>query len=528
MVENLTTLRYFSYVHGQLHPRYLPITVRSDVTILAILGHIAKRLDQPSSCIFLWKPREFLPKGAHDRLRSLLRQHGSDLSKLCNEIEGREARISDIFSSGVPADEITLVAEVPKPESVAGDAAEHSEHANHNLTKLTEHCGSPDLCGEHPILDGRYGNKHTTVAPPVEDFHYTFAQFKAGYCDESMQLPEDFVRLVGKITDDISMIKADELCHQSCTSSLLSTLLSSTFKQLVNSNRASADHIQSYSRERPSPGLAGQAFVEEKAELGSSGDGSVHGSFSYTQHWTDINQKELLEACFCPSFVIALAGPYIIICGAIFTRVNDDANALRIARVFYALGNALLRLRSFYAEVEKPTDNTTRYFPLATAYRDGNRIVRFKYMAPLKDTLEANVTYRAVECEGHRRPIVVKFVERYGVAAHRLLASEGLAPALLYYGDIGLEGPEAHGCGTRKMMVMEYIAGTMAHAMNLAGEEQTLPDGVHSAVKRAVKLLHDKHIVHGDIRLGNVIVAEPTGANDDNDVGKRVKIVDFD
>ncbi|TFK77664.1 hypothetical protein K466DRAFT_508246, partial [Polyporus arcularius HHB13444] len=35
-------------------------------------------------------------------------------------------------------------------------------------------------------------------------------------------------------------------------------------------------------------------------------------------------------------------------------------------------------------------------------------------------------------------------------------------------------------------------------------------------------------MVHGDIRLGNVVIAKPTGADDDDDVGKRVRIVDFD
>ena len=45
-----------------------------------------------------------------------------------------------------------------------------------------------------------------------------------------------------------------------------------------------------------------------------------------------------------------------------------------------------------------------------------------------------------------------------------------------------------------------------------------------------MKLLHDAGMVHGDIRLENVMVANPTGpeADSDDNVEKRVRIVDFD
>ncbi|RDX41429.1 hypothetical protein OH76DRAFT_1449674 [Lentinus brumalis] len=567
MDEDQTILRYFPVVHGRAPTRYMLLTVPSSSIVQDVIETLAPKLKQLAHCIVLWKPREFLPKNGHDRLRSLLKQHGGDPSKFCDELD-REALVSDIFGRGVRADKITtLVAEVPKPEPIeeSVDAAEHADEAQDVLTKLKEGfrkvrqlgpSGTPSRncqpkhyydyqCGTFPILDGRYGSRPTTIAPPVEDFHYAFAQFKAECRDEQIQPPEEFVRQVVELMDAVSKIKTDEVPRQATTRSLLSNLLSASFGQLVNSNKTSADHVHSYSRERPPLGLAGVAIVEEKAELGSSGDGSVQGSFSYSQHWMTGSQTALLDSCFCPSFVIAVAGAYIVICGAIFTghvivhrltdyiwlansRLNDDANAHRIARVFFALGNALNRLRTYYAELEKPTDEVARYFPLATAYRDGDRIVKFRYTRYLKDVAEGCVTYKAVECEGDQpREIVVKFVEHYGVAAHRLLAEKGLAPKLLYHGNIWLDGPEANGCGSRQMIVMEYIRGVTAHAMLSASKEPVLPDGVRGAIKRAVELLHENNMVHGDIRLGNVVIADPTGADDD-DVEKRVKIVDFD
>ncbi|RPD54299.1 hypothetical protein L226DRAFT_575763 [Lentinus tigrinus ALCF2SS1-7] len=79
------------------------------------------------------------------------------------------------------------------------------------------------------------------------------------------------------------------------------------------------------------------------------------------------------------------------------------------------------------------------------------------------------------------------------------------------------------------MVVMEYVEGMNAHTMLHSSGQRALPGpaGALAAVKRAVKLLHDQEMVHGDIRLGNVIIANPTAA-DEEDMDKRVRIVDFD
>jgi hypothetical protein len=41
------------------------------------------------------------------------------------------------------------------------------------------------------------------------------------------------------------------------------------------------------------------------------------------------------------------------------------------------------------------------------------------------------------------KSIVVKFIERYSVAAHKLLEKMDAAPQLLFYGKIGEPGTEA-------------------------------------------------------------------------------------
>ncbi|TFK91192.1 hypothetical protein K466DRAFT_542114 [Polyporus arcularius HHB13444] len=555
--------------------------VRSDDFVAGIATALSRMFEPwfiPPD-ISLWKPHESIPKsGGYQHFLSLCKKHGGDLNGFCDNLaEQRGDRISEVFSfdrHSRTARGPTLVASITEPvrlgkaHGATGDEDECQEAQDSvgGLTKefrkfqLTGPSGSPSQnCKPHnylkyqrgpiPILDGRYAaDTPTTIAHPVEDFHYAFASFVAEYRDENTQLPEEFVRKVGALMDAVSVIDTDGSHRESDTRALLSNLLAVAFGRPVNSTRMwfSADHLLNYRREDSPLGVAALAIIEEHIELGVSGDGSVQGSFSYAQHWAHLSQKALSKACFCPSFVIAIAGPYIVICGAIVlgrpvvqrltdyiwlanSRINDDTNALRIARVFFALGNALTRLRSFYVNDVQPAKPLAeaRYFPLANRAKIDERVVEFKYLRHLKDgAQEACVTFLAEECEGDKRKLVVKFVERYGVAAHELLAKHGLAPRLLSYGDIWLSGPEQRGCGSRKMVVMEYVEGCTADVAlydSDEGDEGALPEGVPGVVERAVKILHDADMVHGDIRLGNVLIA----AGDD-DVGARVKIVDFD
>ena len=230
----------------------------------------------------------------------------------------------------------TLVAEVPKPvpESVTMDAQPRLEVASlrDTLAKLNEgvwrlclrvycspsnlrftptgfykmqqsgssgtpsqNCRPPDYYryqdGPTPILDGRYANHPNTIALPVEDFHSAFACFVAQHKVERLQPPEEFVRKCCQYMDATSKIGTDEKRRESDTRQLLSNLLSATFTQLVNEDRTSANHTMVYSRDKAPLGLAALAIVEEKTELGTGGDGSVQGSFTYTQHWLDSGQR---------------------------------------------------------------------------------------------------------------------------------------------------------------------------------------------------------------------------------------------
>lgn len=207
------------------------------------------------------------------------------------------------------------------------------------------------------------------------------------------------------------------------------------------------------------------------------------------------------------------------------SRVIDDAAAIRLARVLYSLRLASDDLRDYYLNLSPHTDTAKklRFFPSITSYRAGTRTVNFQYQRPLQ-SVKACVTFLAVEippaieismdsvhgrADGQR--IVVKFVRRYGDEAHRLLASKGLAPELLYCGPISEDPSLWH--GERCMVVMEYIEGKAA----------PMTVSVRKRIMKAVEFLHEGSMVHGDLRKPNIMIQDGEGSEP-----SRTKIIDFD
>ena len=149
-----------------------------------------------------------------------------------------------------------------------------------------------------------------------------------------------------------------------------------------------------------------------------------------------------------------------------------------------------------------PTDS--RYFPSITAYPSHNGgQVKFKYVGFLENCPDC-ITLRAHTETIPARRIVVKFVDRYGEKAHRLLADNGFAPKLLYYGSPRLDDKEPS-YESISMVVMEYIDGdTFAVAKKKMSEESVR--AVLSAVQCALELLHEGGLVFGDLRPPNVMI----------------------
>ena len=237
----------------------------------------------------------------------------------------------------------------------------------------------------------------------------------------------------------------------------------------------------------------------------------------------------------CPTFLLASGGPWLTVLGAIFTdkvvvqRLTDfiwvgtdttlnERHCYRVARILYSLGRGIRKLNEYYVGVKpnsigKP-ELHPRYFPSIRAYRDASgAIVDFAYVKPLERDATC-VTFLAKTFEASPKSIVVKFVERYGVAAHKLLEKTDAAPQLLYYGKISV-GDDDPTYDHLRMVVMEYLDGMTAdHAKRL----DQLPPTFLEEVQTILNQLHDNDLVFGDLRGANIMITR----------NSKVKFVDFD
>lgn len=219
----------------------------------------------------------------------------------------------------------------------------------------------------------------------------------------------------------------------------------------------------------------------------------------------------ILGAVFTDGLIVQRLTDYIWVG---LDSVLNEAHISRVARIFYALKNGLDRLKSYYEKVQLlgdvPADS--RYFPSITAYSVGNEIVRFKYVGFLEDGPDCT-TLRAQTLTDPPLDIVVKFVDRYGERAHRLLAEDGLAPELLYCGPPRLN-KEDPSYDSLSMIVMGFVEGETLAKSKL--DEETA-ERVRSRLEEALQLLHDNGLVFGDVRSPNVMITP----------AKDVKLIDF-
>ncbi|KAL0945302.1 hypothetical protein HGRIS_000808 [Hohenbuehelia grisea] len=387
--------------------------------------------------------------------------------------------------------------------------------------------------GPTPILDGRYSDTAHAPALPVELYHPAFAVFRGVSENTSIRPPDEVIRGTRNLMMSTSQIQTGESMS---TRALLSELLAPGLTQTVNLDRSWPDHSFTQGRTEKPFGYASPLIIAEKPDLGTGGDCSVQGSFSFQSTW--LQNQYISSVCFCPSFVIGIAGPWIVIMGAIFTshiivqrltgflwlgldRAINENRVVQLARVFYALRLGVKRLSEYYNQtIFSPTARKDRFYPLATSYRDHeDRVVEFHYLRPLQKSNPSCAAF-LVQRKNSGQQMVVKFVERYGKDAHSLLQTHKFAPPLLYCGSVWMSGHEEMGCSSWKMVVMEYIPGaTLAEEYG----NKEVPDSVRVAVRTATQLLHDKDLVHGDLRRPNIMVPADHGAGH-----RDVLIVDFD
>ncbi|CAE6446212.1 unnamed protein product [Rhizoctonia solani] len=277
-------------------------------------------------------------------------------------------------------------------------------------------------------------------------------------------------------------------------------------------------------------------IMEMKNEIGSgASDPSIQAAQSYTRAWKGL--PGFTDRCCCPSILIAIAGPWMSVLGAIFLdrpviqpltgflwvghNPSVPSNLDDLARVFYGISQAREELKNYYAALPDPREVLASFFPYLTEYVDPTgRTIKFQYKKHAnrigRPSGKKELVFFARTLENPPKKIVVKFATRYHSDAHRLLAEEGLAPELLYDGTMypkDQPGPEHF------MVVMEYVNG------GDLGQSSVHPPPlcVSQDVERAIQLLHAKDLVFGDLRMPNIMLEK-----DKTGLVIGAKLIDFE
>ncbi|EGO02239.1 hypothetical protein SERLA73DRAFT_178089 [Serpula lacrymans var. lacrymans S7.3] len=332
------------------------------------------------------------------------------------------------------------------------------------------------LTGKSPSANTKSANYHAhqEQETPFLDGRYA----KPNACNASLHPPSDIIGHTVKLMEVASQISTTEICREKLTQRYLTDILCRGFGQGVNFNRTSSDHLVVATRSVNPAEIAAVALVEEeKAELGWGGDPSIQGSFSYLQFWAGADHEHIRNATCCPSFIIGIGGPWVVILGAVITsspiiqrltdylwlghsRVIDDSYALRLAHILYSLQLAMCTLNEYYMNFTPPSPAERKY-------------------------------------------------------PHRLLASKGMAPQLWHCGPIWHGSERSY--GELQTVVTEYVEGQTA-ASKYSG--RSIPETVREFVRRAATCLADNLMVHGDLRRPNIFVVK----NEE----EKVMIIDFD
>ncbi|PIL28284.1 hypothetical protein GSI_09572 [Ganoderma sinense ZZ0214-1] len=253
--------------------------------------------------------------------------------------------------------------------------------------------------------------------------------------------------------------------------------------------------------------------------------------------------SHLMNMSFYPCIVMTVEGPYVsfslvyftdkVNCARLFdyTFTGGPERILReIAPSFQIVRDAAVALRKWYGQIHTGTTlpHSPHLFPnpsgivpyLDSLTPNGNsknavtiaalNIIFIEKVGP--DSKSDRILYRGIIAPSGQplTHVYVKFVERYGVAPHTLLAGHHLAPQLFFAGEV-LNG--------LTMVVMQALEGDCL--------PEVFPKHYLPVIRRdigAAKDLLQAHVppfVHGDIRPPNVVMVNRGGR-------KHAYLIDFD
>ncbi|KAF9265103.1 hypothetical protein L218DRAFT_943337 [Marasmius fiardii PR-910] len=385
-------------------------------------------------------------------------------------------------------------------------------------------------------------NATSPISPPIHIFHGIFQQFTRDANNYKAPLEPDFLRKVLKFMIDAAMIKTD---HENFLNSHIRTLLSSILGHHSTSQTnpdSTCPDISTMLDVSNGSTIRSMGFIGEiERALGEGGNEvTIQATNSWRKMITQPGSDNIVVLCCYPAFLIAIAGPWLVVLGGVFTNQfivqrlthmlwiapstsHDDQRVRELGRVLRALKNGLDTLQTFYKNlVEAP--------PLFGPERPTLEI----FLTPIPTSQATGGGSEPEFGDESGEKVVIKFVETYSEDVHKLLANRGHAPKLRYFGalpqnavdaaatDSPLSSPYgAEGVITpaiqMQIVVMDYVEGcNLTDCMTPVkdcGQDKPFID----VLKGIVGELHKEYVL-GNICPPNVVI----------DTQGEVKLLDFD
>ncbi|KAG8900464.1 hypothetical protein FRB99_006033 [Tulasnella sp. 403] len=361
----------------------------------------------------------------------------------------------------------------------------------------------------------RAGRPYGNSGYPVSLYHPVFSDFLKDIHDPNFVPKPDLLQIAKELVSAAADYYSVEDARLAKVTPILGKARIPVSKVEASANvrqkAVKADRVVDTTR---AEGKAFRLIVEVKNEIGSDqSDPSIQGALSYSHYWS--SPEPFGHACCLPSFILAIAGPWLCVLGGIAL----DRFTVEHLTDYIFIGGEWDDEPTVQRVATLPLHHDPqRLYPCIRTYKDSTGVaVEFKYLEPLGREFGAKLVFLASIVEHSEtsddqpaQRIVVKFTRRYCIKAHQLLASQGLAPQLRYDGTAE-RSPDEYA-----MIIMDYIPDAFSTGL------ENIPDGVMSDVERAIKLLHAEKIAFGDLRLPNVLAVK----KEDETYGGM--LVDFD
>ena len=187
----------------------------------------------------------------------------------------------------------------------------------------------------------------------------------------------------------------------------------------------------------------------------------------------------------CPCFLINIIDSHIAVCGGLImkkpvvswlTPLIPFTSTISLCKLLKSLQVGFAEMSEYYNS--ENSRKLTIPLPYLTRLETINGAISWKYRYSIKSN---NVMYKAILA---KRPVIVKFVQKYAIEAHKCMAAVGFAPALLHFAQITRDW---------KVVIMEDLSDWI-HESNYKHK-----------LREAVTYLHSHGYVHGDMRADNIL-----------------------